>query len=183
MALLLLAPAAWAAQTLGHATSGTFPAGGPATAGLAGGGGGPMAGGGGPAAPPGGATQGGGNPFGGNSQSLSDAVAYAQENGGGTIAVSSQSGAAGQLIGSGADVAAIGGFSGRESQVSTAWLADAVERGQIRWVLTDTSNGIGNDGRIGSSEVMAAVEQVGTPVSGIDGLYDLQGQADALRSL
>jgi len=131
----------------------------------------------------GGATQGGGNPFGGNSQTLSAAVAYAKENGGGTIAVSSQSGAAGRLIGSGADVAAIGGFSGRESQVSTAWLADAVERGQIRWVLMDTADGIGNDGRIGSSEVMAAVEQVGTPVSGIDGLYDLEGQADALRSL
>ena len=29
---LLAAPAAWSAQTLGHATSGTFPAGGPATA-------------------------------------------------------------------------------------------------------------------------------------------------------
>ena len=42
---------------------------------------------------------------------------------------------------------------------------------------------MGNDGRIGSSEVMAAVAQVGTPVTGVDGLYDLQGQAEALRSL
>ena len=179
IALLLFAPAAWSLQTLGHATSGTFPAGGPATTGF---GGGPMAGPGGGGGPPAGG--GGGNPFGGDSQSLSAAIAYAQDNGGGTIAVSSQSGAAGQLITSGADVAAIGGFSGRESQVTTAWLADAVERGQIRWVLADTGgNGMGNDGRIGSSEVMAAVAQVGTPVTGVDGLYDLQGQAEALRSL
>ena len=41
IALLLFAPAAWSLQTLGHATSGTFPAGGPATTGF---GGGPMAG-------------------------------------------------------------------------------------------------------------------------------------------
>ena len=31
MAVLLITPASWSAQTLGHATSGTFPAGGPAT--------------------------------------------------------------------------------------------------------------------------------------------------------
>src|SRR5437764_5567158 len=31
MFLLLLAPASWAVQTLGHPTSGTFPAGGPAS--------------------------------------------------------------------------------------------------------------------------------------------------------
>src|SRR4051812_37725757 len=42
LAVLLMAPATWAAQTLGHATNGTFPAGGPASAGF--GGGGPGAG-------------------------------------------------------------------------------------------------------------------------------------------
>src|SRR3954452_1017673 len=40
VAVLMLAPASWAVQTLGHATSGTFPAGGPATASFAGGPGG-----------------------------------------------------------------------------------------------------------------------------------------------
>src|SRR6185436_15024988 len=40
LGLLLLAPASWAVQTLGHATSGTFPAGGPASAGFGGGPGG-----------------------------------------------------------------------------------------------------------------------------------------------
>src|SRR5262249_59183309 len=48
LGLLLLAPASWAVQTLGHATEGTFPAGGPATVGFGGvpGGGGARPGGG-----------------------------------------------------------------------------------------------------------------------------------------
>jgi 4-amino-4-deoxy-L-arabinose transferase-like glycosyltransferase len=158
MAALLIAPASWSVQTLGHATSGTFPAGGPATTAFG---------------------DGGGTPFGGNTSALSEAVAYVQQNGGGTIAVSSQSGAAGQLITDGAEVAAIGGFSGRESEVSLEWLAQAVEDGRIRYVLTEGADGLQNDGRVGSSEVMAAVEAVGTPTS-VDGLYDLQGLAGAL---
>jgi 4-amino-4-deoxy-L-arabinose transferase-like glycosyltransferase len=172
---LLLAPASWSLQTPGYAASGTFPAGGPATTGFGGG-----------FAPPGQrgfAGAGGPGAFGGDTSSLSAAVDYAEANGGGTIAVASQSGAAGSLITSGADVAALGGFSGRESQVSIAWLADAVEDGRIRWVLTSAAGGMGNDGRVGASEVMAAVEQVGTPVGTVDGLYDLQGAADALRAL
>jgi 4-amino-4-deoxy-L-arabinose transferase-like glycosyltransferase len=174
IALLLLAPGAWAAQTLGHATSGTFPAGGPATTAFAGGPGGGMG------APPAGGN--GGGMFGGDSGSLSDAIAYAQEHGGGAIAVASQSGAASSLISSGANVVAIGGFSGRESQVTTEWLADAVESGQIRYVLTSGAGGLPNDGRTGADDAMAAVEAVGKQVSSVDGLYDLQGLADALRA-
>ena len=167
IAMLLLAPASWAFQTLGHATSGTFPAGGPATAGL--GFGGP-----------------GGGP-GGDSTTLTAARRYADANGGGTIAVASQNGSASTLITNGAtDVAAIGGFSGRESQVTIAWLADAVQSGQIRWVVT-TGDGFGGglatDDRIGATEVMAAVQQVGKAVSSVSGMYDLAGQADALRAL
>jgi 4-amino-4-deoxy-L-arabinose transferase-like glycosyltransferase len=41
LAALLAAPATWAAETVGHATSSTFPAGGPASAGMGGFGGGP----------------------------------------------------------------------------------------------------------------------------------------------
>jgi 4-amino-4-deoxy-L-arabinose transferase-like glycosyltransferase len=190
LGLLLIAPATWSAQTLGHATSGTFPAGGPATAGLAGGGrfGGGPPGGTNPrfGAPPGLVAPGnGGVPgFGGNSQSLEEAVAYAQAHGGGTVAVSSQSGAASSLITSGdEDLVAIGGFSGRESQVTVDWLADAVADGRIRYVLTDgTTGGLPQDDRIGASEVMAAVEQIGTPVSSVSGLYDLQGLENALRA-
>jgi 4-amino-4-deoxy-L-arabinose transferase-like glycosyltransferase len=194
MAVLLIAPGTWAVQTLGHAMSGTFPAGGPAA--TAGGFGGPDGFGarGGTGTPPGGLAQGGtsttgtapggfgGGMFGGDTQSQSAAVTYAKAHGGGTIAVSSQSGAAGQLIADGADIAAIGGFSGRESQVSVDWLADAVEQGRIRWVLTEGANGLQQDGRVGATEVMAVAAQVGDPVSSVSGLVDLQGTADALRA-
>ena len=193
LALLLIAPAAWSVQTLGHATSSTFPAGGPASAsaGMGGAGGGGFPGGaamrGGP--PPGGVPQpggfapggmGGGGPFGGNAQATQQAVAYAKAHGGGTVAVSSQNGAASTLITTGANVVAIGGFSGRESQVSVAWLADAVRAGKIRFVLTDGGSGMPNDSRVGSSQVMAVVAQVGRKVSSVSGLYDLRGKADAL---
>jgi 4-amino-4-deoxy-L-arabinose transferase-like glycosyltransferase len=212
IALLLLAPGAWAVQTLGHATNGTFPAGGPATTGFgAGMGGGPPGGfgggatggqaggfgggqtggatggfGGGQAGGFGGGQAGGfggaGGPFGGDTSTLIEAIAYAKANGGGAIAVASQSGAASSLIRSGANVVAIGGFSGRESQVTAAWLADAVAAGKIRYVLTSGAGGLPNDGRTGADGVMAAVEAVGKPVSSVSGLYDLQGLANALRS-
>jgi 4-amino-4-deoxy-L-arabinose transferase-like glycosyltransferase len=195
LVLLLIAPATWAVQTLGHATSGTFPAGGPETAVVGGrpGGGGP--GGGGPGgrglggfggrgggrpgssfrggagqpgssfrgggasagagfAPPGAGsagTQGTPPAFGGDEQSLTQAVSYVNKHGGGTIAVSSQSGAAPQIIATGADVAGIGGFSGRESEVSIAWFAQEVRSGRIRWVLTGGSapGGGGMGGLVG----------------------------------
>jgi hypothetical protein len=217
---LLVAPAVWSVQTLGHATNGTFPAGGPdiAGAGFGGpggpGGGGRLGGFGGPPGlvagaagpragfgPPPGMTTGGpggggGGMFGGNS-SLTAVARYVAQHGGGTIAVSSQSGASSSIIQSGADVAAIGGFSGRESQVSTQWLADAVAKGQIRWVLTGGEmSGRGGDTRTGSTGVMAAVTQSCTAVpssayasdagstSSTSGsaLYDCIGKADALRA-
>jgi 4-amino-4-deoxy-L-arabinose transferase-like glycosyltransferase len=222
LGLLLLAPASWAVQTLGHSTTGTFPAGGPSQVGSGGGpgrggpgGAGPGGAGGGgfgappgagtrPAAPPagtggrfggapggagtGGAGGGMGGGFGGDTAGLTQAVTYARQHGGGAIAVSSQSGAAASIISSGANVAGIGGFSGRESQVSTTWLADAVRSGRVRWVLAGDSGGFGgNDGRVGSSQVMAAVAQVGRKVTITSGsstttLYDLSGRADALAA-
>src|SRR4051794_21028459 len=142
LGLLLIAPATWAVQTLGHAANGTFPAGGPTAMGL--GGGGPGGGGGGPgggrppamagrgglgvpgAMPPGAVAGGavapglgtGGPPsagggtsrgglFGGNSQELSSVLRYTSKHGGGAVAVSSQQGAAGQIIRSGSDVVGI----------------------------------------------------------------------------
>ncbi|MET0601230.1 MAG: glycosyltransferase family 39 protein [Baekduia sp.] len=192
---LLIAPASWATQTLGHATSGTFPAGGPASQGMGGGPGGGGPGGGGPGrggfAGPGGAPPqlpggtggpgGGGGMFGGNAN-LTGALAYAKANGGGTIGVSSQQGASDAIIRSGSDVAALGGFSGRESEVSATWLAQAVADGRIRYVLTDgTSSGMGNDGRVGSSALMTVVQDVGKETS-VSGLYDLQGQAAAIAA-
>ncbi len=247
LGVLMIAPAAWAVQTLGHATTGTFPAGGPASAGLGGGPGGgfgggpralrsrggtppagmpmgmgagtppPGAGVGGPPAgapsgaaggfPGAGTAQGGqgagpstGGMFGGDTGSLAQAVTYAKAHGGGTIGVSSQSGAASQILASGANVAGIGGFSGRESEVSAAWLADAVQNGKIRWVLSD-SGGLPMDTRVGARSVLSAVAKActtvplsssaataaATPATGSAGssstvLYDCAGKATALRA-
>ncbi|HEY1594030.1 MAG TPA: hypothetical protein VGF74_01440, partial [Thermoleophilaceae bacterium] len=251
--LLLLAPASWAVDTLGHATGGTFPAGGPASASMGGpggrgtgaGGGGfrggrgfggpPSAAQGGGFAPPSGTgsqgqggftppsgsgsqsqggftppsasgsqaqggftppsasgstAQGGGagaGPFGSDGSSISAIEKYVQAHGGGTIGVSSQQGAASSIITSGAKVAGLGGFSGRESEVSVKWLAGQVRAGHIRWVLADSSGGFGQDSRVGSSKLMAAVEQTCTKVtvSGVSGgtLYDCAGHADALAAL
>ena len=237
---LLIAPASWAVQTLGHATSGTFPAGGPASAAFGGGQGGPggmrgaFRGGSGQGGqmgmmPPGGAQMGrqgfagppsggtaggppsgqgfagppsggaagsqgfgpgaagGGGMFGGNTGSLSTAVSYAKAHGGGTIAVSSQSGAASAILSSDAAVAGIGGFSGRESEVSAAWLAQEVQNGNIRWVLSG-DGGLPMDSRVGSRNVMSAVTKACTAVSLSSGsgsstvLYDCAGKAAALRA-
>jgi hypothetical protein len=213
---LLLAPGVWAVDTLGHATSSTFPEGGPASvqtrgggaggfggfggrvggrglgalgsAGAAGGTGGvqlfgpggqsrsaatsessssqqragegagagqtggstsgsgsvPSTGAGGPPAagaggapagvPPGSSAGAGPAGFGGSSaggqfggdSSLTQVLSYVKTHGGGTIAVSSQSSAATSIVSSDANVAGIGGFSGRESNVSTAWLAQRI---------------------------------------------------------
>ena len=182
---LLLAPAAWSFDTLGHATSGTFPAGGPESASTMGG---PGGGFGGAGMPGGGATgttaggPGGGGMFGGNAN-IQEALTYAAANGGGTIAVSAQNGAAGAALQTGADIAALGGFSGRESEVSASWLSTRVADGTIRWVLTDSADGgMPNDGRTGSQSVMTAVQESCTAVSSVDGLYDCQGAAAALAA-
>ena len=239
LAALLAAPAVWAFDTLGHATSGTFPAGGPASAesggfggpgGVGGSGGfggsGRRAGFGGPAGgsgrlggasgraggPPGateagaggtggppqlfgsgragagsavgapgagasgsagttsgafpgiGGTRGGGGalgaPMGGSVSSAM--LAYVKQHGGGTIAVASQSNAASSIVAGNTNVAGIGGFSGRESDVSVSWLAQEVRTGKIRWVLYEQSaggpgGGVRGDTRTGAKTAMAAV--------------------------
>jgi hypothetical protein len=201
---LLIAPASWAFDTLGHATSSTFPAGGPASAAFGGGpggaggrfggapptgafgagtaggaNGGAQAGGTAGGFPGGGATGGGtaGGMFGGDTSELSAALAYARSHGGGTIAVSSQSGAAGAIIQSGASVAGIGGFSGRESDVTVSWLTQEVRDGHIRWVIASSGGfgGFGGSRRTGSQIAMSAVQQSCKQVSSVSGLYDCRG--------
>ena len=61
------------------------------------------------------------------------------------------------------------------------WLADAVRDGRIRWVLT------GGDGGFAATTAASArarswprSQKVGKEVDSVSGLYDLQGQADAL---
>jgi 4-amino-4-deoxy-L-arabinose transferase-like glycosyltransferase len=249
LAALLIAPGAWAVDTLGHATSGTFPAGGPESAatggpgggfgggpggrggfpggrgGFAGGrpgaggvqlfgsggtsrstgtgqgasevsgaqAGGPPAGAGIPIIPAGGAGFAGGRGFGGGGpgggpggEALSNEVlSYVKQHGGGTIAVASQSSAASAIISQDADVAGIGGFSGRESTVSISWLAGEVAAGKIRWVLASQSGtGAGRlpvDTRKGSTVAIAAAAKVCRTVTvSTSTLYDCQGRASQL---
>jgi hypothetical protein len=119
------------------------------------------------------------------------------------VAVSSQSSAASAIVSKGAEVAGIGGFSGRESDVSVAWLAGEVRRGKIRWVLAEGSGSSGprlrGDTRQGSRKAMTAVTEVCTKVTlstsasdgegqaaggqgGESALYDCEGQAAALAA-
>jgi 4-amino-4-deoxy-L-arabinose transferase-like glycosyltransferase len=173
LGVLMIAPATWSFQTLGYATSSTFPSGGPATLSFGGGGGGGFGGGG---APTGGGIGGGGP--GGNSQSLTQALQYAAQHGGGTVGVSSQKSASTSIIASDAKVAGLGGFSGRESEVSVKWLSQAVKDGRIRWVLADGGGfqGPGRDGRVGASKLMSAVAGSCKPTS-VTSLYDCQGSS------
>ena len=226
VAALLAAPATWATETLGHATSSTFPAGGsgqrldgrlrrpggpggagghrsasraaPARlrrtapgAGAAGAGapgaaasGAAGAGGGraepvrrllgghsaGVRAPGGFGGGGGGGMFGGDNASLQAAVTYAKAHGGGTIGVESQESAAAAIISGNADVAGLGGFSGRESTVSAPWLAMEVRDGRLRWILgrqpgAAGSAACGGDSRQGSAAALAVAEKVGRKVT------------------
>jgi 4-amino-4-deoxy-L-arabinose transferase-like glycosyltransferase len=232
LALLIVAPATWAVDTLGHATSGTFPAGGPADnlagtpgglgrgpsgfagppGGFAGAGvGGPRGAPGGFAGPPSGGSQGApaagalagpsqppaaaadergafnsespaararpgganqlprtrgglenGTPGGPAGRTLRETVRYTKAHGGGTVAVSSQSEAA-PLVIDGADVAGIGGFSGRESETTAAWLAQEVRTGRIRWVMANGGFGGAMGGTPSAAPGMLLGGVQGTP--------------------
>jgi 4-amino-4-deoxy-L-arabinose transferase-like glycosyltransferase len=224
-AALLAAPATWAAQTIGHATAATFPAGGAGGGGVAAGGGalgfgrpgfGGSGGGfgrpgGGFGGPGGGGMRGlfshpqpqpgagglgfrprgvggPGGAFGGDSTSLSAAARYARAHGGSAIGVESQSSAAAAILANDANVAGLGGFSGRESTVSAQWLAMEVRDGKLRWLVGAGSSGFGGfggDARQGSRAALAIAERVGQKVTVTAGtttvtIYDLQGKAAAI---
>ncbi len=113
----------------------------------------------GPPRPPGGVpgvqgAPGGGGAIGaplGNGQTIGKAIAYAKSHGGGTVAVDSQSQAASEIVAKDAEVAGIGGFSGRESEVSVTWLADEINKGAIRWVLSEGGGQQGAQGSVQSA--------------------------------
>ena len=130
----------------------------------------------------------------------SSVLAYVDQHGGGTIAVSSQSNAASSILTQNANVAGIGGFSGRESEVSISWLAAAVRAGKIRWVLDEQGSsgparGLPGDTRTGAKTAMKAVAKAcvavtlpsSTSGSGTSSsaatLYDCQGRASALAGV
>ena len=135
----------------------------------------------------------GGGPFGAGGSSLTAAMNYAKAHGGGTVAVSSQSTAAEAIVSSHANVAGIGGFSGRESSVSAAWIAAEVRADKLRWIVADSSGAaarLPGDTRTGSQAAISVVEKVCRSVTvngssaGSSGtsvtMYDCQGRADAI---
>jgi 4-amino-4-deoxy-L-arabinose transferase-like glycosyltransferase len=133
---------------------------------------------------------GGGGAFGGDSTSLNAAAQYAKTHGGGAIGVESQGSAAAAILQNDANVAGLGGFSGRESDVSAQWLAMEVRNGKLRWLIADGTSGLGGggfggDSRQGSRAAIAIAEQVGRKVTvTVNGtsvtMYDLQGKASAI---
>jgi 4-amino-4-deoxy-L-arabinose transferase-like glycosyltransferase len=136
----------------------------------------------------GGFAAGGPGGFGTNTSSLSAAIRYAEQHGGGAIGVSSQSSAAEAILSSNADVAGLGGFSGRESSVSATWLAQEVAAGRLRWVIVDgtQAGGLPGDTRTGSQAAMDIVAStcraVTLTTSGATvKLYDCQGRAAAIE--
>ena len=113
---------------------------------------------------------------------LTEALAYARAHGGGTVAVSSQPGAASAIIESGADVAGIGGFSGRESQVSVALARRRRRDGQHPLgARRRRAAACPQDGRTGATAVMDWVQSHGkrSPSSGLYDLSNFSGTSQA----
>jgi hypothetical protein len=191
LAGLLVAPATWAVETLGHPTSGTFPAGGPL----------------------------GADAIGGHvaragttlpplhrhrhrrikrkvrllldAREIDAALRYAHRHGGGTLGVRSQEQASGAIIASGANVAGLGGFSGAEAEMSVPWFAQAVHSGRIRWVLFNGAARVMRGHRVGATKLLKAVAATcprvprrafarGAPMAH-GRLYDCRGHALALE--
>ncbi len=113
---------------------------------------------------------GGGGAPGGFGRSVSSQIlAYVEAHGGGTIAVSSQSSAAGAITSDGAAVAGIGGFSGRESSVPVSWLAQEVRAGKIRWVLDEEGSSTGATARSPGAAGAGALGASGSGASPLAG--------------
>jgi hypothetical protein len=125
--------------------------------------------------------------FGGDDATLQAAIRFAKAHGGGTIGVASQSSAAAAILASDANVAGLGGFSGRESSVTASWIAMEVRAGHLRWVMVSNTQGFGGPGdtRQGSQAAMDVVAKtckaVTFSVSGSKStMYDCQGRASAI---
>jgi 4-amino-4-deoxy-L-arabinose transferase-like glycosyltransferase len=195
LVVLLLGPAAYAAETINTAYSGGDPAAGPSSgAGF----GGPGGFGGGTGSTPGGLTPGAGfNPanapqtgglpglsFGGPGAGAADSslIDYLLTNRGDAtwiVATTSSQGAGSIELASGAPVMAMGGFSGSDPAPSLAQLQSLVASGQLRYVLLD---GNGGPGARSDSDISTWIRTVGTVVDygGSGGtLYDLSGYVGA----
>jgi 4-amino-4-deoxy-L-arabinose transferase-like glycosyltransferase len=163
-AALLAAPLAWSATTWRSAVNGVFPGAGPSYLASRGGVGGP-----GP----------------GTSTELDSVLAYVKAHGATSrfaLIVSSEQEAAPSVI-RGEAVASMGGFTGRETVLTNAYLASLVRSGEARYFLLDGRGGPGGGGGVGGSNAaVSTVESTCTPVAAVGSLYDCAGQAAALAA-
>ena len=88
-----------------------------------------------------------------------------------------------------ANVAGLGGFSGRESTVSAAWIAMEVREGRLRWVINDGAQDFRSRGdtRTGSEQALSIVARTCRSVtlrtSGEGStMYDCKGRAAAIAA-
>ncbi len=169
----LAAPAAWAQSTLLTPVSGVFPGAGPnfesRGAGFA-------------------------NALGGGGAGDIDAaLAYAEAHRAGTrfaLVVSSEEEAADSVV-AGKRVAAMGGFTGRETVLAPSYLAQLLASGEARYFLLGGSGGSGGPG-FGFGTANATVSKVESVCTAVDSsawgggtgatLYDCAGKAAALDS-
>jgi 4-amino-4-deoxy-L-arabinose transferase-like glycosyltransferase len=200
-AALLAAPAAWSATTWTFSINGVFPGAGPSFLDGQGGGGGPQGGGRGLGGPPGGGfaggpatgfgggarrprptgfggPPGGGTSFGGAGQgNVQAALSYVEKHGATkrfALIVSSEEEAA-QYVVDGDPVAAMGGFTGRETVLTPSFLSSLVRGGEARYFLVDDSN---------DNAAVSTVTSICTRVTGFSSgsLYDCAGKADAIAA-
>ncbi len=167
MGALLLAPTAWAASAGVGAVNGVFPGAGPSfVEGLTDGGGGR----GGVFA---GTIPGGG---GGTAEALSWAEAHEPGTRWSLIVASEEEAA--PFVVAGDRVAAMGGFTGRETVIAPSRLAAIVRSGEARWFLLGAPRSF--TGQVNAS--IALIESACTPTGTYGGstLYDCAGAADAI---
>jgi 4-amino-4-deoxy-L-arabinose transferase-like glycosyltransferase len=152
-------------------------------------------------APPAGAPTGGARGFGpragagfgagSGSSDISAALAYVNKHGASTrfaLIVSSEQEAASAVI-KGESVAAMGGFTGRETVLASSYLARLARSGQARYFLLGGNGGFGPGGSSNAavSTIESACRQVSSSAwssarSSSATLYDCAGRADAIAS-
>jgi 4-amino-4-deoxy-L-arabinose transferase-like glycosyltransferase len=132
---------------------------------------------------------GGGGFSGADSASIARALAYAKAHDPGTrwtLIVSSEQAAAPYVI-KGESVAAMGGFTGRETVLTSSYLASLVRSGQARYFLLGSGGaGLGPFG--GNNQAVSTITSVCTKVSygagttSTSSLYDCAGKAAAIAA-
>jgi hypothetical protein len=159
----LAAPAAWSQSTQKAAVNGVFPGAGPSYFGS------------------------GGFPtnrgFAGGTADIDAALAYVEGHGAASrfpLIVSSEQEAAPYVI-AGKPVSSMGGFTGRETVLTNAYLSSLLRSGEARYFLLGGQGGIGPGGA--ANPAAATISSICTEVPGVGSgatLYDCAGKAGAI---